>query len=96
MLLFSHLLLLLNLLLHLRTLPKFFPSIGLANSPRIGASIVASSPIGSPAPFCFLFFPPIYQKPFFTYCFPLVTLGVRSVFQSESTLVKIYRYSESE
>ena len=79
---FSHLLVLLlflSLLLRLRPLPKNFPSTGLANSPKIGAPIDASSPIDSPAPFCFTF-PPIYQTPFFTYCFPLVILRNRHHF----------------
>ena len=78
---FSHLVLLrLNLLLRLRPLPKIFPNIGLAISPKIGAPIDASSPIGIPAPFCFLFFFPIYQTPFFIYCFPLVILRNRHHF----------------
>ena len=58
------------LLLHFLPLPKIFPSISLAISPKIGGPTDASSPIGIAPPFCFLFFPPNTKHLFLQTVFP--------------------------
>ena len=63
---------------------KNFFNKGFVTSPKSGAAAETSSPIGSPFPLCplfvlclNLFLPPMYQTPFLTDCFPLISASPR-------------------